>query len=106
MPYDDPTLKEFDNYYQARSASQRERAENWAVAIGLQKVDGLIPSEHLISIAKRHIEGQITGAEATSLVDRYYETKAGHDLPEDVKEADRVSARINEVIEDDGFSFS
>ena len=33
MPYDDPTLKEFDNYYQARSASQRERAENWAVAV-------------------------------------------------------------------------
>ena len=106
MPYDDPTLKEFDNYYQARSASQRERAENWAVAIGLQRVDGLVPSEHLISVAKRHIEGQITGAEATSLVDRYYETKAGHDMPEDVKEADRVSARINEVIEDEGFSFS
>ena len=37
MPYDDPTLKEFDNYYQAKSASQRERAENWAVAISLQK---------------------------------------------------------------------
>ena len=33
MPYDDPTLKEFDNYYQARSASQRARAENWAVAV-------------------------------------------------------------------------
>lgn len=106
MSYDDPTLKEFDSYYQARSASQRERAENWAVAIGLQKVDGLVPSEHLISVAKRHIEGQITGAEATSLVDRYYETKAGHDLPEDVKEADRVSVRINEVIEDEGFNFS
>ena len=29
-----------DNYYQARSASQRERAENWAVAIGLQKKAG------------------------------------------------------------------
>ena len=69
MPYDDPTLKEFDNYYQARSASQRERAENWAVAIGLQKVDGLVPSEHLISVAKRHIEGEISGAEATSLID-------------------------------------
>lgn len=106
MPYDDPTLKEFDSYYQARSASQRERAENWAVAIGLQKVDGLKPSEHLIAIAKRHIEGEITGSEATSLVDQYYETKAGHDLPEDVKEADRVAARINEVIEDEGFNFS
>ncbi len=35
MPYDDPTLKKFDSYYQAKSASQRERAENWAVAIGI-----------------------------------------------------------------------
>lgn len=41
MPYDDSRLKEFDSYYQAKSASLRERAENWAVAIGLQKVDGL-----------------------------------------------------------------
>lgn len=106
MQYDDPTLKEFDNYYQARSASQRERAENWAVAIGLQKVDGLVPSKHLISVAKRHIEGEISGAEATSLIDSYYETKDGHDIPEDVKEADRVSARINEVIEEEGFNFS
>ena len=78
MPYDDPTLKEFDNYYQARSASQRERAENWAVAIGLQKVDGLVPSKHLIAVAKRHIEGEISGSEATSIIDSYYETKDGH----------------------------
>ena len=44
MPYDDPSLKEFDNYYQARSASKRERAENWAVAIGLQNAN--IFAEH------------------------------------------------------------
>ena len=106
MPYDDPHLKEFDSYYQSKAASQRERAENWAVAIGLQKVDGLVPSDHLISIAKRHIEGEISGMEATCLVDRYYETKTGHDMPDGVKEADRVSARINEVIEEEGFNFS
>ena len=83
MPYDDPNLKEFDNYYQARSASKRERAENWAVAIGLQKVDGLTPSRYLIDVAKRHIEGDISGAAATRMIDKYYETKAGHDMPED-----------------------
>lgn len=106
MPYDDPNLKEFDDYYQARSASKRERAENWAVAIGLQKVDGLTPSRYLIDVAKRHIEGDISGAAATRMIDRYYETKSGHDAPEDVKEADRVSARINEVIEEEGFNLS
>ena len=106
MPYDDPNLKEFDDYYQARSASKRERAENWAVAIGLQKVDGLTPSRYLIDVAKWHIEGDISGAEATRMIDRYYETKSGHDAPEDVKEADRVAARINEVIEEEGFNLS
>ena len=85
MPYDDPNLKEFDDYYQARSASKRERAENWAIAIGLQKVDGLTPSRYLIDVAKWHIEGDISGAEATRMIDRYYETKSGHDAPEDVK---------------------
>ena len=106
MPYDDQNLKEFDDYYQARSASKRERAENWAVAIGLQKVDGLTPSQFLFDVAKQHIEGDISGAAATRMIDKYYETKAGHDVPEDVKEADRVSARINEVIEEEGFNLS
>ena len=106
MGYDDPQLKEFENYYIAKKAGLRERAENWAVAIGLQRVDGLRPSNYLIEIAKKHIEGEISDVEATSLVDKYYESKVGHDAPEDEKEADRVAARINEVIGDDGFNFS
>ncbi len=95
MPYDDPSLKQFE-----------KRAENWAIAIGLQKVDGLTPSKHLISVAKKHIEGKISSDKAVQLVDRYYETKTGHDAPEDKKEADRVSARINQIIEEDGFYLS
>ena len=106
MGYDDPQLKEFENYYVAKKAGFRERAENWAVAIGLQQVDGLRPSKYLIEVAKKHIEGEISDVEATSLVDKYYESKVGHDAPEDEKEADRVAARINEVIGDDGFNFS
>ena len=103
MPYDDPSLKQFENYYLSHKPNERERAENWAIAIGLQKVDGLTPSEHLISVAKKHIEGKISSEKAVRLVDRYYETKSGHDEPEDKKEADRVSARINQIIEEDGF---
>ena len=106
MPYEDPSLKQFENYYLSHKPSERERAENWAIAIGLQKVDGLTPSEHLISVAKKHIEGKISSDKAVQLVDRYYETKSGHDEPEDKKEADRVSARINQIIEEDGFYLS
>ncbi len=106
MPYDDPALNEFAGYFKAKEPCRRERAENWAIAIGLQKVDGLVPSKYLVSVAKRHIEGEITDAKATDLVDGYYETKEGHDLPEDVREADRVAARINRVIAEEGFSLS
>ena len=106
MLYDDPSLKQFENYYLSHRPNERERAENWAIAIGLQKVDGLTPSEHLISVAKKHIEGKISSEKAVRLVDRYYETKSGHDEPEDKKEADRVSARINQIIEEDGFYLS
>lgn len=90
--------EDFDKYYEAVEPDRRERAYAWATAIGLQDVDGLKPSKYLVSTAKRHIEGEISQDEARRLVDEYYETKEGHDLPADVQEADKVSARIVAVI--------
>ncbi len=105
MPYDDPSLSEFSGYLEAKEPGRRERAEAWATAIGLQKVDGLLPSDRLLAIARRHIEGDISADKARSLVDRYYETKEGCRLPDDVREADKVSARIIEIINDQSFLF-
>ncbi len=105
MPYDDPSLSEFSGYLEAKEPGRRERAEAWAAAIGLQKVDGLLPSDRLLSIARRHIEGDISADKARSLVDRYYEMKEGCQLPDDVREADKVSARIIEIINDQSFHF-
>ena len=97
----------FDQYYdEAVEPGKRERAYAWATAIGLQDVDGLKPSKHLLATAKRHIEGEITQEEARRIVDEYYETKDGHDLPNDTKEADRVAARIVSVINSPTFVFS
>ena len=97
----------FDQYYdEAVEPGKRERAYAWATAIGLQDVDGLRPSKHLLATAKRHIEGEITQEEARRIVDEYYETKDGHDLPKDTKEADRVAARIVAVINSPTFVFS
>ena len=96
----------FDKYYEAVEPDRRERAYAWATAIGLQDVDGLKPSKYLVSTAKRHIEGEISQDEARRLVDEYYETKEGHDLPADVQEADKVSARIVAVINSPTFNFS
>lgn len=96
----------FDKYYEAPEPGRRERAYGWATAIGLQDVDGLKPSQYLINTAKRHIEGEISQEEARRLVDEYYETKEGHDLPADVQEADKVSARMVAVINSPTFNFS
>ncbi len=96
----------FDKYYEAVEPGMRERAYAWATAIGLQDVDGLKPSKYLLATAKRHIEGEISQEDARRLVDEYYETKEGHDLPDDVQEADKVSARMISVINAPGFRLS
>ena len=99
-------IEDFDKYYEAVEPGMRERAYAWATAIGLQDVDGLKPSKYLLATAKRHIEGEISQEDARRLVDEYYETKEGHDLPDDVQEADKVSARMISVINSPGFRLS
>ena len=89
---------DFSQYYEAQEPGQRERAYGWATAIGLQAVDGLSPSQNLIETAKRHIEGEISAAEARRIVDAYYETRLSHDAPACEEEADKVAARICEII--------
>ena len=97
---------DFSQYYEAREPGRRERAYGWATAIGLQAVDGLVPSTNLIETARRNIEGEITAAEARKIVDAYYETKLGHDAPNDEKEADKVAVRINQIIHLPSFRLS
>ena len=48
----------FEKYKNHPDESVRERAGNWAVAIGLQRVDGLNVSEFLIQVARQEIEGK------------------------------------------------
>ena len=99
-------MNDFDEYLVAGEPDKRERAYGWATAIGLQDVDGLKVSDFLLNTAKRNIEGEITQAEAGKIIDAYYETKEGHDQPEDRKEADKVARRINETINSPSFRFS
>ncbi len=50
----------FEEYIKNGIPEQKERAENWQIAIGLQDVDNLKVSQVLIELARRHIEGKIT----------------------------------------------
>ena len=100
-------LNELRGYFKAGEPGMRERADAWATAIGLQKVDGLTPSPFLIDIAKDHIEGRITQNQARRRIRDYYAAKDETAHPDPSKEeADKVSERIVAVINDGGFSFT
>ena len=98
---------DFDQYIRQGEPAQRERAEAWRVAIGLQAVDGLQVSEYLKETARRHIEGEISIDEAKELVKQYYVTKTQHDDDDEEKEeADRVSTNITKLINERSFTFN
>ena len=98
---------DFDEYIRQGEPAQRERAEAWSVAIGLQAVDGLKTSEYLQDTARRNIEGEITIDEARELVKQYYVTKTTHDDDDaDKEEADRVSSNISKLLQTDAFTYS
>lgn len=97
----------FDEYIRQGEPVQRERAEAWRVAIGLQAVDGLKTSEFLQETARRNIEGEITIDEARELVKQYYISKTTHDDEDaDKEEADRVSSNISKLLQTDAFTYS
>ena len=50
---------DFDAYIRQGEPDKRKRADAWRVAIGLQAVDGLTPSDYLNETARRNIEGEI-----------------------------------------------
>ena len=64
-------MTEFDKYIRQGEPDQKEKAAAWQVAIGLQDVDGLKPSEYLIQTAQQHIEGEISIDEVKHLIDTY-----------------------------------
>ena len=63
----------FEEYKNHPDPIVRERANNWAIAIGLQRVDGLNASDFLIQVARQEIEGRITMNEVQTLIYEHYE---------------------------------
>lgn len=102
------TIQGLEEYIRQGEPQQRERGETWKVAIGLQQVDSLTPSEYLLDTAKRHIEGDISIGEAKMLIDSYYKSAAGRKEVENdrTEEADKVSVRITEILAEKTFSFT
>ena len=100
-------MTDFEEYIRQSEPHKREKGYAWQTAIGLQAVDGLTTSDYLRETARQHIEGDITIEEVKQLLNRYYESKtARKDVGDRTEEADKVSARIIELLSEQSFTFS
>ena len=98
---------DFDEYIRQSEPDKQKKGYIWQTAIGLQDVDGLKPSDYLIETAKKNIDGDITLEEANDLIHSYYKSKTARlDVENRTEEADKVSARIAQILSEDAFVFS
>ena len=101
------TELDFEEYIRHVEPAKREKSYAWSTAIGLQQVDGLTPSDYLLEVAKKNIEGKISLNRARALIDSYYESKTERSDDEDeTEEADKVSTRIAQILSEKSFNFS
>ncbi len=94
-------------FVQTEPEDYKKRSYNWKTAIGLQAVDGLVPSQYLIDIANLNIKGELSIDEIQRKLQNYYENKPAETTDEErQKEADLVSLRITKLLSGDAFDLS
>lgn len=99
-------MENFNEYLRQGEPDKAEKAKVWKTAIGLQQVDGLKPSDYLIETARQNIEGNISIEEVKQRIDSYYKQHPVKDTENRTEEADKVSARITEILSEKTFAFS
>ena len=99
-------MESFEKYEKQGEPVKAEKAVLWQTAIGLQKTDGLEVSEYLIETAKKHIEGDITIEQAKNGLEEYYKEQKQRNTQDRTEEADKVSARIMEILAENTFWFN
>lgn len=99
-------MDNFEEYIRQGEPNKAEKAKVWKMAIGLQDVDGLKPSNYLIETARQNIEGNITIDEVKQRIHSYYKQHPAETNEDRTEEADKVSARIAEMLSEQTFTFS
>ena len=98
---------ELSEYIKQGEPSRVEKTKTWETAIGLQDVDGLKPSKYLIKQAREHIEGNIDIEEVKTRIDEYYKVRGSRkNIEKENEEADKVAARITELLSENAFNFA
>jgi len=99
-------METYREYTETKELSSEQKRKYWDMAFGLQAVDYLTPSEYMMFLANQHIEGQVSLDEIEDLLYRHYENETEEQRLSRSKEADIVSARINQILTEGGFTFS
>ncbi|MCL1943236.1 MAG: Fic family protein [Candidatus Azobacteroides sp.] len=101
-------MNDFEEYIKQGESDKKEKGIIWQTAIDLQQADGLKLSAYLIETAKQNIEGNIIFDEVKNRIDAYYKTLPNKQVYADDKteEADKISARIAEILSEKTFSFT
>lgn len=98
---------DFESYIRSSEPDKQAKASAWKTAIGLQAVDGLQTSDYLKGTAVKHIEGDISIDEVKRLINSYYQTKTMRTpADDDTEEADKVSANMARILNEQSFAFS
>lgn len=97
-------MKDYNEYHIIGETPDKNRkAKYWQAAIGLQKVDGLIPSEYLVQLAQENVDGNLSYTEVEQLLYIRYENETEEDKKSRIKESDLVSTRIATILDGGGF---
>ena len=83
--------------------TKAEKKAIWEIAIGLQKTDGLTPSEYLVQLANENINGEKCYHQIKEDLYDYYSENG---CTSRTREADFSSLKINEILNSDSFTFS
>ena len=94
----------YERYDEPYSYEARDRRVR--IARGLQAVDGLTTSAVFDGPAQRYVNGEISAVQLRDIVDDYYDQKVARGVDRYSEEADRVSGRICDLLDSNGFTLS
>lgn len=79
----------------------------WGVGIILNRTCGYYPSQYMVDLSQKHVDGKVTMEEIDEMIKDAFQNKDLHDkVIADNYEGDLLSKRIVELMSDSGFTFS
>lgn len=94
----------YDRVYGSEDKGVKQKY--WNMAIGLQEVDNLKPSQYLINLAEKNVNGEIDNRSIEKLLYSYYESDTSTNEQVRERECDIVSNRIVELLNTSGVTFN